>query len=83
MKRFKSILLLTLAVLMALPAFASGSRESKAAAGTPDDPVSIELWFGAAVTEAGMIPEDWVGYDIVREKLGSCAVPKTRKAATL
>ena len=70
MKRFKSILLLTLAVLMALPAFASGSRESKAAAGTPDDPVSIELWFGAAVTEAGMIPEDWVGYDIVREKLG-------------
>ena len=67
-KRFIAILL---AALMLAPVFAGGSKESVAqAAGTPDDPVTIELWFGAAITEAGMIPDDWVGYDIIRNELG-------------
>lgn len=30
----------------------------------------IELWYGAAASEAGPIPADWVGYDIVKNKLG-------------
>ena len=67
-KRFIAILL---AALMLAPVFAGGSKESVAqATGTPDDPVTIELWFGAAITEAGMIPDDWVGYDIIRNELG-------------
>ena len=70
MRKLKSILLVVMAVLMALPVFAGGSKDTAKAAGTPDDPVTIDLWFGAAVTEAGMIPDDWVGYDIIREKLG-------------
>ncbi len=49
--------------------FAAGSQES---AVTTDERgnVPITLWYGAAVTEAGPIPNDWTGYDIIREKLG-------------
>jgi len=32
--------------------------------------VTIELWYGAAVTEAGPPPADWKVFDIVREELG-------------
>ena len=70
MRKVKGFLLVVLALLIAMPVFASGSGETKQAAGTPEDPVSIDLWFGAAITEAGMIPEDWVGYDIIRNELG-------------
>lgn len=37
--------------------------------GKGDGPVDIELWYGAAVTEAGSPPSNWVGYDIIRKKL--------------
>ena len=71
MKKSKLAIAFLLALLLAFPVFAGGSGETKAtAAGTPEDPVEIELWFGAAMTEAGMIPEDWVGYDILRNELG-------------
>ena len=71
MKKHQRLIALLLAALMVVPAFASGSQEAKAqAAGTPEDPVTIELWFGAAITEAGMIPDDWVGYEIIRNELG-------------
>ncbi|HOR92024.1 MAG: extracellular solute-binding protein [Spirochaetota bacterium] len=33
-------------------------------------PVTIELWYGAAITEAGPPPDDWVFYKIAREQLG-------------
>ncbi|OQA42024.1 MAG: Lipoprotein LipO precursor [Spirochaetes bacterium ADurb.Bin315] len=49
--------------LLVLPLFAQGKQE------VADKPVSIELWYGAAMTEAGPIPEDWVGFDLIREKL--------------
>lgn len=32
--------------------------------------VPIDLWYGAAVTEAGPVPSDWVGYQIIKDKLG-------------
>ena len=35
-----------------------------------DGLVTIELWYGAAVTEAGPPPADWVALEIIREKLG-------------
>ncbi|MBK8905818.1 MAG: extracellular solute-binding protein [Anaerolineaceae bacterium] len=34
------------------------------------EPVDIELWANATVTEAGPPPDDWVAYDIIREELG-------------
>ena len=71
MKKYQRVVAILLIALMAFPIFASGSGEKTAqAAGTPEDPVTIELWFGAAITEAGMIPDDWVGYEIIRNELG-------------
>jgi putative aldouronate transport system substrate-binding protein len=32
--------------------------------------VTIDMWYGAAVTEAGPPPDDWVVYKILRDKLG-------------
>src|SRR5687767_4030909 len=36
---------------------------------TPPEPVDIELWAQATVTEASGPPDDWVAYDIIREEL--------------
>ena len=68
MLRKLSVSLLIMLMLL-VPAFAGGSQEKASVVGD-DGLVDIDLWYGAAVTEAGPIPEDWVGYDIVREKLG-------------
>jgi len=37
---------------------------------TPPEPVDITMWLQATVTEAGPPPDDWIAYDIIREKLG-------------
>ena len=66
MKTLKKIAIALLVFAAVLPLAAGGSKESVASV---DGPVQIELWFGAAMTEAGMIPDDWVGYDIIRDKL--------------
>ncbi len=36
---------------------------------TPPEPVDIELWAQATVTEASGPPDDWVAYDIIRDEL--------------
>jgi putative aldouronate transport system substrate-binding protein len=36
----------------------------------PAEPVDITLWAQATVTESGPPPDDWIAYDIIREKLG-------------
>jgi putative aldouronate transport system substrate-binding protein len=36
----------------------------------PPEPVDITLWAQATVTESGPPPDDWIAYDIIREKLG-------------
>jgi putative aldouronate transport system substrate-binding protein len=33
------------------------------------EPVDIELWAQATVTEAGAPPDDWIAYDVIREEL--------------
>ena len=65
----KKLALLALALLIVvLPVTAGGSSEKSVV--NEDGTVDIDLWYGAAVTEAGPIPEDWVGYDIIRDELG-------------
>ena len=64
----KAFLIILSAILIASPAFAFGSHEKSAV--NADGTVDIDLWYGAAVTEAGPIPEDWAGYDIIRDELG-------------
>jgi putative aldouronate transport system substrate-binding protein len=60
MKRMKGILLcIALLLIVAGTAFAQA-----------DKLVTIEMWYGAAITEAGPPPDDWVVYKILREKLG-------------
>jgi putative aldouronate transport system substrate-binding protein len=45
---------------------ATAAAEAAAAA----EPVDIELWALATVTEAGPPPDDWIAYDIIRDELG-------------
>jgi len=64
----KRIALILVAVLMAVPVFATGQADtgsSDAAA----EPVTIELWYGAAITEAGPPPENWAALQLIRDKL--------------
>ncbi|MEZ4645632.1 MAG: extracellular solute-binding protein [Chloroflexota bacterium] len=51
-------------------AAAAAAAEAAAEAEMSAEPVDIELWALATVTEAGPPPEDWVAYDIIREELG-------------
>ena len=59
------IALVALLALVASPVFAQGTSEATKAAG----PTTIELWYGAAITEAGPPPSDWVGFQIIKDKL--------------
>ena len=72
-KVMKKLLLVGLA--LALVAFVStgcnrsgGSGGSSGVSGQ-SGPVVIELWYGAAVTEAGAPPPNWVALQIIRDKL--------------
>ena len=67
MKRLLSLLLV--ALMACTVVFAAGGSE-KTTAVNADGTVTINLWYGAAITEAGPIPDDWVGYDILREEHG-------------
>ena len=52
---------------------AEAEAEAEAAAAEEaamTEPVDIELWALATVTEAGPPPDDWVAYDIIRDELG-------------
>ena len=59
------IALIALLSLVSLPLFSQGTAE----AAKPAGPVTIELWYGAAITEAGPPPADWVGFQIIKDKL--------------
>lgn len=52
---------------------AEAEAEAEAAAAEEaamTEPVDIELWALATVTESGPPPDDWVAYDIIRDELG-------------
>ena len=60
----RTTLIILLALLTAIsPVFAGGSKEAKA----DDGLTHIEMWYNATQTEVGPLPNDWVGYDILRE----------------
>lgn len=62
---FKNLALIALVLTVASPVFAAKKWKAN-----KDGTVDIELWYGAAVTEAGPPPADWVAYKIIKEKLG-------------
>ena len=62
-KLLKGIVASALVLAIAAPAFSAKAKTNK------DGTVDIELWYGAAASEAGPIPSDWVGYKIIKDKL--------------
>ncbi len=61
---FKNLALAAVVLSVAAPSFAAPKAKTN-----KDGTTDLELWYGAAVTEAGPIPADWVGYQIIRDKL--------------
>lgn len=65
-KLMKAVLMaLVIFGLAALTLTAQPVHEAPVATG----PVELELWYGAAITEAGPPPEDWIGFSLIKEKL--------------
>ncbi|GHV94394.1 putative ABC transporter peptide-binding protein YtcQ [Spirochaetia bacterium] len=64
MKGKTLILCVLLTVCLAAGLFAGGTKDSAAAG-----PVTIELWYGAAVTEAGPPPANWPVLQLIKDKL--------------
>ncbi len=62
---FTVLVVLLLTAALAAPVFAQSAADSGKASG----PIDIELWYGAAMTEAGPPPSDWVGYSVIKDKL--------------
>lgn len=53
------------------PTVSSTSGNAATSAPAADSqPIDLELWVSASVSEAGPPPSDWAVYDIVRDKLG-------------
>ncbi len=65
----KVVLVLALMLCMTVPMFAGGGQQQTTAGAASADPVIIELWYGAAVTEAGPPPADWAVLKLIRDKL--------------
>ena len=63
MKTKVMMVLMTAAVAVVLAGCA------KKTAAVDSDPVTIELWYGAAVTEAGPPPADWPVLQLIKDKL--------------
>jgi putative aldouronate transport system substrate-binding protein len=66
MKRKTLVLCVLLTVCLAAQLFAGGGAAKDAAA---SGPVTIELWYGSAVTEAGPPPADWKVLQLIKDKL--------------
>lgn len=57
-------------MLLGMAAFVFANGETDGQQGkNPSGPVTIELWYGAAVTEAGPPPADWEALKIIKDKL--------------
>jgi len=65
MRKISSFLAVATLLVLVMPAslFASPTPEVQ-------QPVEVEIWVGASVSEAGPPPDDWLAYKIAREKLG-------------
>ncbi len=63
----KLLLSAALLVIAASMIFAQGAEEASAA--KKDGPTHIEMWYAATATEVGPLPDDWVGYQRLRDEL--------------
>jgi len=63
-----AIVVLAVMLLLAQFVFANGAQEGAAAPAAQSGPVHIEMWYNATQTEVGPLPNDWVGYKILKDK---------------
>lgn len=63
----KLVVAIMMVLCLGVSAFAGGTADEKQA--TTTGPVTIDLWYGAAVTEAGPPPADWKALQIIKDKL--------------
>jgi putative aldouronate transport system substrate-binding protein len=64
-ERLMKVAAVLLVLCMAVSVFAGGGKDASASGG----PIDIELWYGAAVTEAGPPPADWRALQVIKSKL--------------
>jgi len=84
MKNWKMIFVVSLLVLSQILAACAPAEPTEVApaateapaqptavptATTPPEPIDIDLWAQATVTEAGAPPDDWAAYQIIRDEL--------------
>jgi len=62
----KTIIVLLVALLAGSFAFAQGAQEAAASTG----PMTITMLYSATQTEAGSLPDDWAGYQVLLDELG-------------
>jgi putative aldouronate transport system substrate-binding protein len=61
--------------IIAMTALCLGCAKKDVTAANSNAPVTIELWYGAAVTEAGPPPMNWKALKIIKEKLNINLTP--------
>ena len=65
----KNMLAFALALTLAGATLAAqGSTEAAAGPKGTDKPTKITMWYNATQTEVGPLPNDWVGYQILKDK---------------
>jgi putative aldouronate transport system substrate-binding protein len=52
-----------------VPSQATEAAAPEATEAAPAEPVDIQLWAQATVTEAGAPPDDWIAYQIIKDEL--------------
>lgn len=68
-KRMLAIIVMMAMVSMQL-LFAQGGSEKKqtTSQSDADKPMHVEMWYNATQTEVGPLPNDWIGYQILKDK---------------
>ena len=61
----KTLIILLVALIAMTAVFAQGAAETKSSG-----PMTITMLYAATQTEVGSLPDDWAGYQILRDKLG-------------
>ncbi|MBQ7282933.1 MAG: ABC transporter substrate-binding protein, partial [Spirochaetales bacterium] len=60
----KTLIVLLVALIASTAVFAQGATEAKS-----EGPMTITMLYAATQTEVGSLPDDWAGYQILRDKL--------------
>ena len=71
MKSMVKVFFVSLMFLFLAGSIFAGGGGQKAATAAPGSagPVAVEFWYGAAVTEAGPPPPDWVAIPLIKERV--------------